>query len=423
MPKNNKLVKSKRQEAESDDFDDMLADLRAADLTSCATTFSVPVVTTGSAISSTSTASTSSSSRTNNTTTTAVGMRSVRGEDVSQESIVEASRIGDMAQLQRWARQGFRVSSPDPLVHAAASGRLDVLRFLVEKLGADVNRAASGGKTALYISSRYGHVAIVVYLAKVLGADVNQAKEVGETPLHTAAQNGHFAVVGILAKEFGADVNSLNQMIDTPLIIAAHEGHADVVYCLIKELGADVNLVGHDCNTPLIMAAQSDQLDAVMCLGNELGADVSLSRPDGSTPLHFAALKGHLDVIHFLVEELGADVNQATHDGHTALGAASAGKNKFIAAYIIKKCANPHASNSAFGTAADVSLRFGASVSQIAYLEAKMHCSHPSCNGAGIKKCTGCKQARYCGQKCQLAHWPAHKANCKLQGVDTEKTK
>jgi hypothetical protein len=31
----------------------------------------------------------------------------------------------------------------------------------------------------------------------------------------------------------------------------------------------------------------------------------------------------------------------------------------------------------------------------------------------GIKRCPACKQARYCGEPCQYAHWKAHKANCK----------
>jgi hypothetical protein len=46
------------------------------------------------------------------------------------------------------------------------------------------------------------------------------------------------------------------------------------------------------------------------------------------------------------------------------------------------------------------------------YLNAKAHYSNPDCSGAGRKKCTGRKQARYCGQSCQLAHWKAHKAKC-----------
>jgi ankyrin repeat protein len=99
--------------------------------------------------------------------------------------------------------------------------------------------------------------------------------------------------------------------------------------------------------------------------------------------------------MRYLVEECGADVNQATHDGRTPLGVASAGKHKSITAWLIKKGANPQAFNSAFGTVADISRKVGASAEQTAYLEVKMYCSNPGCSGAGLKKCTGCKQARY----------------------------
>jgi hypothetical protein len=44
--------------------------------------------------------------------------------------------------------------------------------------------------------------------------------------------------------------------------------------------------------------------------------------------------------------------------------------------------------------AADMSRSTGASAEQAAYLEAKTHCSNPGCSGAGLLKCTGCKQAR-----------------------------
>jgi hypothetical protein len=64
-------------------------------------------------------------------------------------------------------------------------------------------------------------------------------------------------------------------------------------------------------------------------------------------------------------------------------------------------------------TAAGISRAIEASPEQTAYLEAKTHCSSPGCSGAGIMKCTGFKQARYCGEACQLAHWKAHKADCR----------
>jgi ankyrin repeat protein len=203
----------------------------------------------------------------------------------------------------------------------------------------------------------------------------------------------------------------------TPLIVAAHHGSLAIVKCLVRELGADVNLAALDGATPLYIAAQDGHLAIVQFLVGELGTDSTKQDMHGRSPLYTAASGGHLEVVRYLVKELGADVNQATHDGRTALMAASAKGHRRVAAYLIKNSANPQASASVFGTAADISRRFGAPASQIAYLQAKMHCTNPSCSGTGIKKCTGCKQVRYCGQECQLAHWSTHKAMCKQQNA------
>jgi GNAT superfamily N-acetyltransferase len=40
-------------------------------------------------------------------------------------------------------------------------------------------------------------------------------------------------------------------------------------------------------------------------------------------------------------------------------------------------------------------------------------CSNPGCGGTGLKICTRCRQARYCGPQCQQAHWSMHKTGCK----------
>jgi hypothetical protein len=64
-------------------------------------------------------------------------------------------------------------------------------------------------------------------------------------------------------------------------------------------------------------------------------------------------------------------------------------------------------------TAVDLSKGVGASAKQTAYLKAKTHCSNTGCSGVGIKRCPACKQARYCGEPCQYAHWKAHKGDCK----------
>jgi hypothetical protein len=97
---------------------------------------------------------------------------------------------------------------------------------------------------------------------------------------------------------------------------------------------------------------------------------------------------------------------------------ASAAKHTDVVRWLIKEGADTQAcvsmhTQGVVGTAADVSKIFGASAEQTAYLEAKTHCSNPGCRGAGIKGCPACKQARYCGEPCQYAHWKAHKTDCK----------
>jgi hypothetical protein len=243
------------------------------------------------------------------------------------------------------ARQGVHASSAVHLTEAAVHGKVEVMRYLVNDLG----------------------------------ADVNQADDEGFTPLYSAAQEGHVAAVRCLVNELGADVDLANQAGATPLYLACQLGHLALVRCLVEELGANVNLPNQQGTTPLIIAAQEGQLAVVRCL----------------------------------VEELGADVNQKTKDGVTALMVAATMDNHKLVAYLMRHGADPTLSAPVFGTAADISKCAGAPDEHTAYLDAKTHCSNTTCSGAGLKKCTGCKQARYCGKQCQLAHWPTHKDECK----------
>jgi hypothetical protein len=117
-----------------------------------------------------------------------------------------------------------------------------------------------------------------------------------------------------------------------------------------------------------------------------------------------------------LVKELGADIDRENQGGGTLLMVASAKKHADIVKWLVKAGANTQASfagDSSELTAVIVSKYFGASPEQTAYLEAKTHCSSLACSGVGILKCTGFRQALYCGEACQLAHWKAHKADCR----------
>jgi ankyrin repeat protein len=359
MPRINKKKKGKNVVVANDQteegFDDMLAELRATDL--------VPVT----AVSSSNKCSSSNT---------------VFSEPGSTLSVSTNSNSDPT--IRRFSSEAEKT---DFLIEAAFLGNLEVMRCLVNDYG----------------------------------ADVNQANDNGFTPLFTAAQAGHLAAVRCLVMDFGADVNKGKKDGSTPLMIAANMGHLAVVQCLAAELGADVNHARKDGMTALLISVLNDHVLVVRCLVEEFGADVNKAEGTGKTPLYMAAEHGHLTVLRCLVEELGADVNKAERDGRTPLMVAARNQYqvgdraecKKVIAYLLKHGADPQAIAPVYGTAADVSIHYGATAEQTAYLQSKTHCSNTGCGGAGLKKCTGCKQARYCGKQCQLAHWPEHKAECK----------
>jgi ankyrin repeat protein len=286
---------------------------------------------------------------------------------------------GDIDQIKDLARRGmvWRVEYSPFLSHAVRYGKLEVMRCLVDDLGADVNQADEFDLTLLILAAGYGNLAVIRCLLTDLGADVDRGTQQGATALHFAVQKGNLAVIRCLVMEYGADINLANRKGLTPLYLAAKFGHLAVVRCLVMEFGTDVN--------------------PAIC----------------DLPLHAAAYWGHLAVVRCLVGEFGAHVDQAgLHNCSTALFLAAGKGHHEIVANLMRHGADLSVSAD-LETAVDISRSFGASEKQTAYLEAKTHCSNTGCDGAGLKKCTGCKQARYCGEACQLAHWLTHKAECK----------
>jgi ankyrin repeat protein len=249
-----------------------------------------------------------------------------------------------------------------------------------------------------------GYLDIVRYLVKELGANVNQTTLSGATALHNAARQGSLDVVQCLVKELGAAQALINGA--TPLYVAAHHGFLYVVQCLVKELDADVNAA-------LLIAAQNANLDVLRCLANDFGADVNKARKDGATPLYIAVQMANLDVLRCLVSEHGADVNQANGEGETPLMRAAILNNQTIVKKLVHKGANVRAVTKSGSTAVSMLKASGATAEQVAYLEVREYCANPDCDGGGMKRCAVCKETRYCGKPCQVMNWRVHQMDCR----------
>jgi ankyrin repeat protein len=252
-------------------------------------------------------------------------------------------------------------------------------------------------------------------LVNDLGAEINQIFSYLLTPVYVAARQGRLIVVCCLVKELGADVNLSCRNGSTPLHIAAQVGHLDMVRYLVKELGAVVNKAKQDGVTPLSVAAQCRHLALVRYLVKELGADVNHAEENGATPLFITAQMEHVDVVRCLVSEHDADVNQARHNGFTPLMMAVKKNNQVL----VHKGANVRAVSRSGKTAITCLKQAGATAAQITYLEVRECCANPGCDGGGRKRCTVCKETRYGGKPCQIAHWCVHRMCCRRTLNDT----
>ncbi|XP_047074857.1 ankyrin-1-like [Lolium rigidum] len=209
---------------------------------------------------------------------------------------------------------------------AAAAGRVEVCRYIVEDLRLDVNQPNFKGETPLFYSAFYGGAAAARYLIDH-GADPLAGKI--WSPLHGAAAKGNFEIVELLlSRGINVDLHSVQ---GTPLHAAAlhkqdcmmkflleHHANPNKVCSLnysplswamrtkslecvklLIQAGADVNFVDFSGITNLILAVQYGLPGTVQCL-LDAGANPNIPDEFGRTPIEFAASEGRRDMVEML---------------------------------------------------------------------------------------------------------------------------
>ncbi|OVA06699.1 Tetratricopeptide TPR-1 [Macleaya cordata] len=213
------------------------------------------------------------------------------------------------------------------LTFAAAGGKLNVCKYLIEELRLKVDVKDGNGITPLCHAAIRGHLSTVEYLLEK-GANLDASNDTNHTPLHYAAKRGDKEILALLLSR-GARVDVATRS-GTALQFAAALGHHDAVKVLLDhhanpnvffhhmltplvitilvnslqcvelliQAGADPN-AGSSVLTPLVLAAGDGLTEITKCL-LEAGADPNLTNNDGLKPVEIAAIHGHHQIVGML---------------------------------------------------------------------------------------------------------------------------
>ena len=162
---------------------------------------------------------------------------------VAEDSGVAAARNADGLSAVTLARYHGRDDMVDVLLggepeldmfEAAAVGRTERVRELVERDPALVSALSPDGFTALHFAAFFGHPDIARLLVE-RGADVNAVARnpMHVMPLHSAAAARQLEIARLLV-DHGADVNAAQERGFTPLHEAAQNGDVELARLLLE---------------------------------------------------------------------------------------------------------------------------------------------------------------------------------------------
>ncbi|XP_058821683.1 protein TANC2 isoform X2 [Topomyia yanbarensis] len=234
--------------------------------------------------------------------------------DVVRQLVAAGSALGQTDTSQRCA-----------LVHAAVTGKLKVVKYLVacdwnarpDSSDVTLEQAA---QQALIAASGHGNTEIVEDFLDMGEVHINRLDIItGETALTTACANGHTETVSILLSR-GAATDMRNRKDQSPLLISVKEGHWAIVERLLQNQ-TDVEQTDYNGKTALMVAAEEGHVGIIELLLNR-GAMLSTQDKDGLTALSWACLRGKQQAAKCLLER-NADRQHADSTGRTPLDLAA----------------------------------------------------------------------------------------------------
>ena len=218
-----------------------------------------------------------------------------------------------------------------PAMVSIKFGKLEALKYLLEK-GADESLKTTQGKIPLLsIASGAGSIAAVEMLLSH-GCNIDVRDSGGDTPLGHAARLGNTEVVEYLLAQ-GANPLLRNTSDVGLLHLAALSGNVLTIKAVLSK-NLDINAMCSDLGiTPLFFCLSQGKLEAANYLLAE-GADENLKSKDGWTVLSAAAMSGNVAAIEMLLKR-GHNPNSRDGCDKTPLMWAAEKGNKAAVEYLL----------------------------------------------------------------------------------------
>ena len=160
--------------------------------------------------------------------------------------------------------------------------------WLLQNTAVDINHK-HGNFTPLTAACLRNDTQLVKYIVQMPGIDVNITDVENRTPLFIACDNGNIDIVRFLINTPRFIVNNSGNSEDhIPLIKAVLKHRRDIVECLLRVPGIDVNVRGKDGKSALSYACLHGYSDIVSILIAADGIDVDLTDANEETPLFIA---------------------------------------------------------------------------------------------------------------------------------------
>ena len=229
------------------------------------------------------------------------------------------------------AIHNWDVDGNNSIHQAAESGELEKIQELVNR-GVNPKTRNRNGDTALRFAAEKNHKDIVVYLLETIGLDVNSANNAGTTALIIATFNNNPDMIQYLG-HMGANVNqtaqaAVNRTIAgeerastvsnwTALMAASQLGYNESVTELLDN-GANLNATDSDNWNALLFAVQNDHVSTAELL-IERGINYNIESIDNHTPLSLAIDNGNEEMIKLLenIDAIASSVPRVSYEEST----------------------------------------------------------------------------------------------------------